>query len=149
MIEEDDEKEELEEEEVDSDVFPSMMIITLFSAGVPSAQQHSKPDQSGQHLSHPSACRPCPGCSASPHSSSAWVSGAAACRYEGYSIFIDIIEISLGIIYISTHLWLVSRVLALPDRVDSSLVLLFRLNLTPFLPKLDRASFFRWLSLSD
>ena len=37
MMEEDDE-EELEEE-VDSDVFPSMMIITLFSAGVPSAQQ--------------------------------------------------------------------------------------------------------------
>ena len=47
MMEEDDE-EELEEE-VDSDVFPSMMIITLFSAGVPSAQQCSKPDQSGQH----------------------------------------------------------------------------------------------------
>ena len=42
-----------------------------------------------------------------------------------------------------------SRVLALPDRVDSSLVLLFRLNLTPFRPKLDSASFFRWLSLSD
>ena len=37
MIEDDDD-EELEEE-VDSDVFPSMMIITLFSAGVPSAQQ--------------------------------------------------------------------------------------------------------------
>ena len=37
MMEEEDE-EELEEE-VDSDVFPSMMIITLFSAGVPSAQQ--------------------------------------------------------------------------------------------------------------
>ena len=35
---EDDDEEELEEE-VDSDVFPSMMIITLFSAGVPSAQQ--------------------------------------------------------------------------------------------------------------
>ena len=42
---EDDDEEELEEE-VDSDVFPSMMIITLFSAGVPSAHQHSKPDQS-------------------------------------------------------------------------------------------------------
>ena len=90
MMEDDDEEEELEEE-VDSDVFPSMMIITLFSAGVPSAQQHSNPDQSGQHLSHPSACRPCPGCSASPHSSSAWVSGAAACRY---SIFIDYRDIS-------------------------------------------------------
>ena len=35
---EEEEEEELEEE-VDSDVFPSMMIITLFSAGVPSAQQ--------------------------------------------------------------------------------------------------------------
>ena len=45
MIEDDDDEDELEEE-VDSDVFPSMMIITLFSAGVPSAQQHSKPDQS-------------------------------------------------------------------------------------------------------
>ena len=45
MMEEDDEEEELEEE-VDSDVFPSMMIITLFSAGVPSTQQHSNPDQS-------------------------------------------------------------------------------------------------------
>ena len=45
MIEDDDDEDELEEE-VDSDVFPSMMIITLFSAGVPSAQQCSKPDQS-------------------------------------------------------------------------------------------------------
>ena len=41
MIEDDDDEDELEEE-VDSDVFPSMMIITLFSAGVPSAQQCSK-----------------------------------------------------------------------------------------------------------
>ena len=48
MIEDDDDEDELEEE-VDSDVFPSMMIITLFSAGVPSAQQQSNPDQSGQH----------------------------------------------------------------------------------------------------
>ena len=47
MIEDDDD-EELEEE-VDSDVFPSMMIITLFSAGVPSAQQCSKHDKSSQH----------------------------------------------------------------------------------------------------
>ena len=82
MLEDDDdeEEEELEEEEVDSDVFPSMMIITRFSAGVPSAEQHLQPDQSDQHKSHPSACRPCPGCSASPHSSSAWVSEAASCR---------------------------------------------------------------------
>ena len=46
MMEDDDD--ELEEE-VDSDVFPSMMIITLFSAGVPSAHQQSNPDQCGQH----------------------------------------------------------------------------------------------------
>ena len=39
MLEDDDEV-ELEEEDVDSDVFPSMMIITRFSAGVPSAEQH-------------------------------------------------------------------------------------------------------------
>ena len=43
MLEDDDDEEELEEE-VDSDVFPSMMIITLFSAGVPSAEQHLQPD---------------------------------------------------------------------------------------------------------
>ena len=44
-----DDEDEVLEEEVDSDVFPSMMIITLFSAGVPSAQQQSNPDQCGQH----------------------------------------------------------------------------------------------------
>ena len=50
MLEDDDEEEEEElEEDVDSDVFPSMMIITRFSAGVPSACKHLQPDQSGQH----------------------------------------------------------------------------------------------------
>ena len=49
MLEDDDDDEELEEDEEDSDVFPSMMIITRFSAGVPSAEQHFQPDQSGQH----------------------------------------------------------------------------------------------------
>ena len=33
--------------------------------------------------------------------------------------------------------------------LERTLVLLFRLNLTPFLPKLDRASFLRLLNLSD
>ena len=42
MMEDDDDDDDELEEEVDSDVFPSMMIITLFSAGVPSAQQCSK-----------------------------------------------------------------------------------------------------------